>query len=81
MGVPLFVAKGVDPVERLPVREDVRLIVPDRVLVLVPATVIEEEAVLVTVPVLLKEMDGVTVCVAVIVTVAVFADVPVLVGV
>ena len=61
----------------MPVREAVRLDVPLLVVVLVPEAVSEEEAVPVPTGVLLKEMDGVTVCVAVIVTVAVFADVPV----
>lgn len=81
VGVPLPVAKGVDPVERLPVMEDVRLIVPVLVLVLVPDTVRVDEVVPAPVAVLLKEMDGVTVPVMDIVAVPVTADVPVPVAV
>ena len=77
LGVPLFVEKGVDPVERLPDMEEVRLGVLVRVIVFVPEAVREEEVDAVPVGVLLKEMDGVPVPDPVIVTLPVTAAVPV----
>lgn len=81
VGVPLPVEIGVDPVERLPVMEGVRLADLVRVPDFVSETVCKEEALPVPVAVLLKEMEGVTVCVAVMVTLAVTTDVPVPVAV
>lgn len=81
LGDPLSVTKGVDPVESVPVKEEVRLGDLVRVPDFVPVAVNEEDAVSVLTGVLLKEMDGVTVGVPVIVTVDVIAAVPVPVSV